>query len=163
MSGCARLVALPLALLACAAAPGDAQTAPSSAASTCVATKLATTTLPLVLVNVRVNGKGPYTFFVDTGATITVVGAPLARALHLPLIETPVRALGAGGRFDARASYAAIALGEVRQGRVLVGVVDLAQIRGAVGPVDGVIGYNFLRSYRVVIDYPGHELCLETP
>ena len=116
-----------------------------------------------MLVKVRVNGKGPYTFFVDTGATITVVGAPLARALRLPLIDTPVRALGAGGRFDARASYAAIALGEVRQDRVMVGVVDLAQIRGAAGPVDGVIGYNFLRSYRVVIDYPGHELCLETP
>ena len=46
---------------------------------------------------------------------------------------------------------------------MLVGVVDLAQIRGAVGPVDGVIGYNFLRSYRVVIDYPGRQLCLETP
>jgi predicted aspartyl protease len=150
-----------LALLACAAAPSAAHAAPSP--STCVAMKLATTTLPLVLVDVRVNGKGPYTFFVDTGATITVVGAPLARALHLPLIDAPVRALGAGGRFDARASYAAIALGEVREDRVLVGVVDLAQIRGAVGPVDGVIGYNFLRSYRVVIDYPGRELCLETP
>lgn len=161
MSRFARLVALPVAVLACAAAPNAARA--DAPPSTCVATQLATATLPLVLVKVRVNGKGPYTFFVDTGATITVVGAPLARALRLPLIDTPVRALGAGGRFDARASYAAIALGEVRQDRVMVGVVDLAQIRNAVGPVDGVIGYNFLRSYRVVIDYPGRELCLETP
>jgi hypothetical protein len=51
----------------------------------------------------------------------------------------------------------------VRQDRVLVGIVDLAQIRGAVGAVDGVIGYNFLKAYRVVIDYPAHQLCLETP
>ncbi len=161
MSRLARLIAFPLAVLACGAAPSTAQSTPP--ASACVPTRLATTTLPLVLVKVRVNGRGPYTFFVDTGATITVIGAPLARALHLPLLDAPVRAVGAGGRFDARASYAAIALGEMRQDRVLVGVVDLAQIRGAVGPVDGVIGYNFLKPYRVVIDYPAHQLCLETP
>jgi predicted aspartyl protease len=152
----AGLVASALAVLTCA-------TTPSSADASCVATKLATTDLPLVLVQVRVNGKGPYTFFVDTGATLTVVGAPLARTLHLPKLDAPVRGLGAGGRFSARASYATISLGEVRQDRVVVGIVDLAQIRSAVGPVDGVIGYNFLKPYRVVFDYPGRQLCLETP
>jgi predicted aspartyl protease len=155
----ASLLASALAVLACSAAPRVADASPS----TCVATHLATADLPLVLVNVRVNGKGPYTFFVDTGATVTIVGAPLAQALHLPAVDTPVRALGAGGRFSARASYAAISLGDVRQDRVVVGIVDLAQIRGAVGAVDGVIGYNFLRPYRVTIDYPSRQLCLETP
>jgi len=147
-----------IAAIACFA-PAAADTP----ASTCVATQLATTSLPLVLVKVRVNGKGPYTFFVDTGATVSVVGAPLARALRLPVSDTPVRAVGAGGSFNARASFAALALGEVRQDHVLVGIVDLAPIRSAVGGVDGVIGYNFLRAYRVTIDYPGHQLCLETP
>ncbi len=154
----ARLIMLSLAMLACAAAAPARETASSG----CVAMQVATT-LPLVLVKVRVNGKGPYTFFVDTGATISVVGAPLAQALKLPLIDSPVRAIGAGGRFNARASYASVSLGDIRQDRVLVGVVDLSQIRGAVGPVDGVIGYNFLRPYRVVVDYPGRQLCLETP
>jgi predicted aspartyl protease len=154
----ARLLTVPLAMLAC----GAVLPARAAAPSTCVAMHVATT-LPLALVSVRVNGKGPYTFFVDTGATISVVGAPLAHALKLPLIDAPVRALGAGGRFNARASYAAVTLGGVRQDHVVVGIVDLAQIRGAVGPVDGVIGYNFLRSYRVVVDYPGRQLCLETP
>ncbi|HEY0381511.1 MAG TPA: retropepsin-like aspartic protease [Candidatus Elarobacter sp.] len=159
MKTAARLLATSLALFVCSATPRVAD----AASSTCVATQLATATLPLVLVKVRVNGKGPYTFFVDTGATVTVVGVPLARALNLPVSDAPVRAIGAGGRFAAQASYAAISLGDVRQDRVQVGIVDLAPIRGAVGPVDGVIGYNFLRPYRVVIDYPGHELCLETP
>ena len=158
MKTLAPLLALPLAIFACAAAPP----ARDNAQSGCVAMQVART-LPLVLVKVRVNGKGPYTFFVDTGATISVVGAPLAQALKLPLIDSPVRAIGAGGRFNARASRASISLGEIRQDRVLVGVVDLSQIRGAVGPIDGVIGYNFLRPYRVVVDYPGRQLCLETP
>jgi len=155
----AKLVAFPLAVALCAAAPRVAD--PST--STCVPTRLATTDLPLVLVKVRVNGNGPYTFFVDTGATLTVIGAPLARALHLPVLDAPVRGLGAGGRFSARASFATVSLGEVSRDRVVVGIVDLAQIRSAVGPVDGVIGYNFLKPYRVVIDYPGRQLCLETP
>jgi len=155
----ARLVAISFALFAFGGVPRAAV----AAASTCVPTQLATATLPLVLVKVRVNAKGPYTFFVDTGATVTVVGVPLARLLKLPVSDAPVRAIGAGGRFAAQASFAAIALGDVRQDRVQVGIVDLAPIRGAVGPVDGVIGYNFLRPYRVVIDYPGHELCLESP
>ena len=161
MTRFAQRVALPFLVLACTATPCAAQT--SSPQSTCVTTRLAKAALPLVLVHVRVNGQGPFAFFVDTGATVTVIGTPLARALHLPLLDTPVHAVGAGGRFAARASYAAIEIGEMRQDRVLVGVVDLAAIRGAVGPVDGVIGYNFLRPYRVVIDYPANQLCLETP
>jgi predicted aspartyl protease len=159
MKAFARIIAVSLASFACAGRAHAVDAAPS----TCVSTQLATATLPLVLVKVRVNGKGPYTFFVDTGATVTVVGVPLARALKLPVSDAPVRAIGAGGRFAAQASYAAISLGDIRQDRVQVGIVDLAPIRGAVGPVDGVIGYNFLRPYRVIIDYPGHELCLETP
>ncbi|MDQ6925842.1 MAG: retroviral-like aspartic protease family protein [Candidatus Eremiobacteraeota bacterium] len=155
----AKLVAFPLAVALCATAPRVAETSPS----TCVSTRLATTDLPLVLVKVRVNGTGPYTFFVDTGATLTVVGAPLARALNLPVLDAPVRGIGAGGRFSARASFATVSLGDVRQDRVVVGIVDLSQIRRAVGPVEGVIGYNFLKPYRVVIDYPGRQLCLETP
>ena len=160
MNVLARTAALSLAVLACAASTPHVADA---AQTTCVPTRLATTTLPLVLVSVRVNGKGPYTFFVDTGATVTVVGAPLARALKLPQIDAPVLAIGAGGRFDARASFAAISLGDMRQSHVQVGIVDLAQIRNAVGPVDGVIGYNFLKAYRVVIDYPGRQLCLVAP
>jgi predicted aspartyl protease len=158
MSRRIRFFATALGAIVFAAAPCAADVAQS----TCVPTQLAKT-LPLVLVKVRVNGKGPYTFFVDTGATLTVVGVPLAQALHLPLIDTPVRGLGAGGQFSTRASYATIELGDVRQERIVVGIVDLAQIRAAVGPVDGVIGYTFLKPYRVVIDYPARQLCLELP
>ena len=74
-----------------------------------------------------------------------------------------MRGLGAGGRFGARASYATIELGDVRQERIVVGIVDLAEIRAAVGAVDGVVGYTFLQPYRVVIDYPRRQLCLELP
>src|SRR6478609_10623896 len=40
-------------------------------------------------VDVKVNGRGPYRFIVDSGADTSVVGSGLARTLELPL-GTPV-------------------------------------------------------------------------
>ncbi|MHB1549217.1 MAG: pepsin/retropepsin-like aspartic protease family protein [Acidimicrobiales bacterium] len=41
----------------------------------------------LLVARVRIDGKGPYPFLVDTGAAISVVNAPLAAELHLPVVQ----------------------------------------------------------------------------
>ncbi len=41
----------------------------------------------LLVARVRIDGKGPFPFLVDTGAAISVVNAPLAAALHLPVVR----------------------------------------------------------------------------
>ena len=148
---------LTAALVACFAVPPAA----SAASSTCVPAQLASAAYPLVLVKARVNGQGPFTFFVDTGATVSIVSASLARKLHLAPLPAAVQGIGAGGRFSTRASVATISIGGVSQERVLVATFDLSQINGAVGAMDGGLGYNFLKAYRMTIDYPGRELCLE--
>jgi predicted aspartyl protease len=132
-----------------------------AASSTCVPAQLASAAYPLVLVKARVNGQGPFTFFVDTGATVSIVSASVARRLHLAPLPATVQGVGAGGRFSTRASVASISIGGVTQERVLVATFDLSQINGAVGAMDGGLGYNFLKAYRVTIDYPGRELCLD--
>ena len=134
-----------------------------AAASTCVPTTLASTAYPVLLVKARVNGQGPFTFFIDTGATVSIVSASLAKRLHLKALPVAVSGIGAGGAFSTRASVASIGVGDVRQERVLVATFDLTQINSAVGPTDGGLGYNFLKAYRVTVDYPGRELCLEAP
>jgi predicted aspartyl protease len=139
-----------------------AMTGAARAAGTCVPAQLASSSYPVLLVKARVNGQGPFTFFVDTGATVTIVSASLARRLHLRPLPVAVQGIGAGGSFSTRASMATIALGEVQE-RVLVATFDLTQINSAVGPTDGGLGYNFLKAYRVTIDYPERRLCLETP
>jgi predicted aspartyl protease len=148
---------LTAALFACCAVPPAAR----AASSTCVPAQLASAAYPLVLVKARVNGQGPFTFFVDTGATVSIVSASVARKLHLAPLPAAVQGIGAGGRFSTRASVASISIGGVTQDRVLVATFDLSQINGAVGAMDGGLGYNFLKAYRVTIDYPGHELCLD--
>jgi predicted aspartyl protease len=131
------------------------------AATTCVPARLASSGYPVVVVQARVNDTGPYRFLVDTGATVTIVNASLAKRLHLAALPVSVQGVGAGGRFSTRASTASIAVGGARQDRVLVATFDLTDIENAVGAVDGAIGYNFLKAYRVTLDYPGSKLCLE--
>jgi predicted aspartyl protease len=145
--------------LACCTVPPPA----AAQSSTCVPAQLASASYPLVLVKARVNGQGPFTFFVDTGATVSIVSASLARRLHLTPLPATVQGIGAGGAFSTRASVASIAIGGVRQDRVLVATFDLAQINAAVGPMDGGLGYNFLKAYRVTIDYPSRQVCLDPP
>jgi predicted aspartyl protease len=151
--------AVAAALLVWCAAPPVAQ----AESLTCVPARLASAAYPVLLVNVRVNGQGPFTFFVDTGATVSIVSASLARRLRLVPLRTGVQGIGAGGPFSAQASSASIDVGGVRQDRVLVATFDLTQINTAVGPTDGGLGYNFLKAYRTTIDYPGRRLCLQTP
>ena len=140
-----------------------ARPAAGIAAGTCVPAQLASSAYPVLLVKARINGQGPYTFFVDTGATVTIVSASLAKRLHLEPLPAAVQGIGAGGRFSTQASIASIAVGDVHQARVMVATFDLTQINTAVGPTDGGLGYNFLKAYRVTIDYPGRRLCLDAP
>lgn len=164
MSGFARAArmaraAAAVALVLCCVAPRGAR----AESLTCVPARLASAAYPVLLVDVRVNGQGPFRFFVDTGATVTIVSTALARRLHLAPLPATVQGIGAGGAFATRASRASIAVGDVRQDRVLVATFDLSQINAAVGPTDGGLGYDFLKAYRVTVDYPGRRLCLQTP
>ncbi|HEY0614489.1 MAG TPA: retropepsin-like aspartic protease [Candidatus Elarobacter sp.] len=143
------------ASLICSAAPQGAR----AQDATCVPSQLASTSYPMLTVKVRVNGRGPYTFFIDTGATVTIVNTALARRLRLESLPASVQGIGAGGNFSTRASVASIDVGGVREDRVLVATYDLSQINAAVGPLDGGLGYNFLKHYRVTIDYPAQRVC----
>jgi predicted aspartyl protease len=133
----------------------------TASAMTCVPAQLASGGYPVMLVKARVNGRGPYSFLVDTGATVTIVSASLAARLRLTPLPVAVQGIGAGGSFSTRAYVASITVGDTRQDRVVVGTFDLTQINAAVGSIDGLLGYDFLKHYRVTIDYPGRRICLD--
>jgi predicted aspartyl protease len=133
----------------------------AASAATCVPSQLASGGYPVMLVKARVNGRGPYSFLVDTGATVTIVSTSLARRLRLTPLPVAVQGIGAGGSFSTRAYVASVSVGDAQQDRVVVGTFDLTQINAAVGSIDGLLGYDFLKAYRVTIDYPGRRLCLD--
>lgn len=105
-----------------------------------------------ITVSATVNGKGPYEFVIDTGATITFVFENMAAKYGFePTGEEPVRILGitTQGRLDT------YYLGDIRVGAATledhVGVI-LEDWPAPRRTPDGVIGLDFLRRYAVHFD-----------
>jgi predicted aspartyl protease len=127
-----------------------------------VAFRLASPTKPLVMVPVVVNGRGPFAFAVDTGASATVLSPGLADTLGIGRGESAAMT-GAGGMLQATVGrVTSLAIGGAALDDLTVVVSDfLGPIGQAVGTrVDGVVGYNFLREFKVTIDYPETRLSL---
>jgi predicted aspartyl protease len=125
--------------------------------------RLASLAKPLLLVDVHANGHGPFQFAIDTGTSTTAIAPELARQLGLK--SSPIGPLTTGG---AQVNVTAGTLESFKVGRAGVDdlVVVVADFFGtlsqAVGAkLDGIVGYNFLRNFRVVMDYPSEKFRLE--
>jgi predicted aspartyl protease len=133
-----------------------------SGAKTEIPIRLAHPAKPLILVEVHANGGGPYQFAIDTGTSTTAVTPELAKQLGL---ETAPIGAGttAGAQVDVSAgSLKSFQVGGARIDNMPVVVADFFEMLStAVGKkLDGIVGYNFLRNYKVVIDYPNEVLSL---
>jgi len=121
---------------------------------------------PALMVPVFVNGQGPYDFILDTGATLTCVDPDLAR--DLALTDAPGQI---GGGITLEGGVGAVRLVAVDSLRVgaanamgLTGcVVDLSQFRAVGVDADGLLGLNFLRVFRVTLDFQQNRMHLDTP
>jgi predicted aspartyl protease len=121
-----------------------------------------------VLAPVRVDGGEPMPFIVDTGAWVTFVPARVGRKLDSPRRVPGVPFVGADGRaLEAEAVRAkSLSVGSARVDRPVVlfatkgGVSDPSGLTLAGGD-RGILGANFLRRFRVTLDYPRSEIVLE--
>lgn len=119
---------------------------------------------PLILLPVRVNGGGPFDFIFDTGAGTSLLSSELAKKLDVKIIGSK-DGQSAGGKVSVSlAKVDSLAVGATKLDDVDVGVVDLRHIGKTIGAtVDGDLGYNFLKHFRVTIDYRACELRLDDP
>jgi predicted aspartyl protease len=110
---------------------------------------------PLVLLPTRVNGRGPFTFVLDTGASSTLVTPEMAELLGLERGEKK-RATGARGETEVVLSKAeSIEVAGETVKNAEVAIRDLRILTQAIGEqVDGDLGYSFLRRFAITIDYP---------
>jgi predicted aspartyl protease len=131
-------------------------------ARTEVPIRLATAAKPLILVDVHVNGRGPFQFAIDTGTSTTAITPALAG--QLALASTPIGAgTTAGAQVDVHAATVkSFQLGGASIDNMAVVVASFFEmLSSAVGAkLDGIVGYNFLRNYKVAIDYPNGLLTL---
>lgn len=119
---------------------------------------------PLILLPVHVNDRGPFDFILDTGAGTSLVSTELAKELDLKTIGSK-QGQTAGGKVAVSLAKAdSVGVGDIKLDDVDIGIVDLSQIGGAVGAkIDGDLGYNFLKYFRVTIDYHDLVFRLEDP
>ncbi len=124
--------------------------------------RLAHPAKPLILVEVHLNERGPFQFAIDTGTSTTSLSPRLARDLDLH--AQPIGTVTTGG---APIAMTAARLGALRVGQASVRDLDvligefLEMLSQAIGKqLDGIVGYNFLRHFRVAIDYPNESFSL---
>ncbi len=119
---------------------------------------------PLILLPVEVNGEGPFEFILDTGAGTSLVSSELGQKLNLKILGSR-DGQGAGGAVSVSlAKLSSLAVASMKLDDVDVGVVDLSQIGKAVGAkIDGDLGYNFLKHFRITLDYRQNEIRFDDP
>jgi predicted aspartyl protease len=107
---------------------------------------------------VILNGRGPYSFMVDTGSTTTVLAARHVERLGVPVVGTATVA-GTTGMAEAEL---------VRLDTLETGVVKKSDIRLAVLPdiglarADGILGADVFAGRKLVFDIASHVVRVES-
>lgn len=118
---------------------------------------------PLVVVPVFVNEKGPYDFALDTGASSTLISLELVAEFGLASEKTSRLTAGGGDGTVSWVHLSSVAVGAARQENLRAAASGfLTQLNAELGSkLLGIVGYDFLRHYRVTLDYPRGALTME--
>lgn len=112
-----------------------------------------------IILQVSVNGKGPFNMMLDTGTNPSAVDLTTARDLGLKL--HPVGKEISGGGTDANLGYYTqlplVEVGDFTAKNVDALAVDLSKVSERLGkPLHGVLGHSVLNGRIVQIAYPNH-------
>lgn len=116
-----------------------------------------------ILLPVFVDGRGPYSFVLDTGATTTVVSNELADALALPRGKEQDGRGSAGKMTLVKSQLPSLTLGKETIESLPVSVTDLKFLRRAMGAqVDGALAHSFLGHFAMTLDYAMNALTIDS-
>jgi len=133
--------------------PVDSSTVPGTPASTAVRLREVDTRMT---VPVLINGKGPFRFIVDSGATRTVISNTLAAQLGLPSAGT-VSLHSVGGEAQVPAVHIdSLYVGALPAKELTAPVLDEANLGGL-----GILGIDTLQGKKVIIDLVRHAMSVE--
>ena len=139
-------------------------TATLSPSSARVKFRLAGGAQPLILLPVAVNGEGPFEFILDTGAGTSLLSTELGKKLRVKVVGSKQGQSAGGAVSVSLAKVDSLAVGSARLEDMDVGLVDLSHIGKTIGArIDGDLGYNFLKHFRITLDYRNNEMRLDDP
>lgn len=111
-------------------------------------------------VQVKVNGKGPFRLIFDTGAPVTLISNKLAKAGGVfpeKFRPSPFAFFGSHGQFKIKE----LEMGELKVSNVDTMVMDhptVGALASALGPIDGIVGFNVFAKHRTTIDYQAKSM-----
>jgi predicted aspartyl protease len=111
-----------------------------------------------VIVPVLVDGRGPYSFLVDTGATHSVLQKAVVRELGLEVVARMAVVTPVGTESREVVRVGRLAVGPATVEGILVSVVDGGRLAMDGSRFDGILGQNFLSRFDYTIDYRGRRL-----
>lgn len=118
-----------------------------------------------IIINVDLNGKGPFRFIFDSGA-VSIVSPEVARELGLK-IEGLSTGAGVGEKRVERGAttVAEVKVGDIRLMNEDFGVISFADTRYVFGAnrIDGIIGYPLFKRLVVRVDYEQKRLTFTEP
>ena len=110
------------------------------------------------VVDVRINGKGPYRFIFDTGASLTVIDSELKDALALPPVPgMRAAAPGHGGPAPTILSVDSLAVGGATLRGLTVALLPFSGLPGDPRP-RGVLSALSFPGHLVTFDYPAKKI-----
>ena len=115
----------------------------------------------VIRLSARVNGGGPYNLLLDTGTDPSVLDLAVAHDIAGMVLPLGNQGTGVGGNQVEVALVPPIRveIPGIRARRLLTLAGDLSGMSERMGlPIHGVLGDNFLRRYKLEIDYPAQEL-----
>lgn len=113
-----------------------------------------------IVVQIHVNGKGPYRVIFDTGAPVNVLNTRTARAAGVVDKNAP------SGLFDmfgapGPSTVASLEVGGVKLANTSAVVMDhptVELISKALGPVEGIVGFPFFARFKMTLDYQAKRM-----
>ena len=113
---------------------------------------------PHILVSSTINGRGPITLVLDTGAPYTWLSAKALRSVGISTENAESETLPGRKVRAVRVDVASVEVGAAKVGPLKIGTfVELETVAGA----DGLLGLDFLRNFTVTIDPTESVVTLE--
>jgi predicted aspartyl protease len=146
----------------CGSETSSRAAAPTASAPDEIPIKLVGIGESAIVVPVTINGRGPYDFILDTGATLTCVDATLETELRLP---ERFAQFGVGAGAEGVGRVRLVTIDSLRVGEELgtdmsACVLDLKHLSLLAPSIRGLLGLNFLRNYRMTVDFESRALIL---
>jgi predicted aspartyl protease len=118
-----------------------------------------------IIVPVKINGRGPYNFVLDTGATFTCIDIKLVEELRLPdwKGQSGVSVITPGAGNARLVNLDSLEVGHAKATKLQACTIDLQQMQEMGLDAKGLVGLNFLKSYRMSIDFEKKILKLDKP